>query len=52
MTFDQLKILVAIADHGSVLAAARALHRTQPTINVAMRKLEEELNLLLFDRSS
>lgn len=52
MTLDQLRILVAIADQGSVLAAARALHRTQPTISVAMRKLEDELNLSLFDRSS
>lgn len=52
MTLDQLRMMAAIADHGSVLAAARALHRTQPTISVAMRKLEEELNLSLFDRSS
>jgi DNA-binding transcriptional LysR family regulator len=52
MTLDQLRILTAIANHGSILAAARALHRTQPTISVSMRNLEEELNLSLFDRSS
>lgn len=52
MTLDQLNILIAIADQGSVLGAARVLHRTQPTISVAMRKLEDELNLILFDRSS
>ncbi len=52
MTLDQLRILVKIADSGSILAAARALHRTQPTVSVALRKLEEELNLQLLDRSS
>jgi len=52
MTLDQLRVLTAIADQGSVLAAAGVLHRTQPTISVAMRKLEEELDLSLFDRSS
>ena len=52
MTLDQLKILVKIADTGSVLGAAQALHRTQPTISVALRKLEEELNLQLLDRGS
>jgi DNA-binding transcriptional LysR family regulator len=52
MTLDQLRILTAIADQGSVLAAAKVLHRTQPTISVSMRKLEDELDLSLFDRSS
>ena len=52
MTLDQLKILVKIADTGSVLAAAQELHRTQPTISVSLRKLEDELNLELLDRSS
>jgi len=52
MTLDQLKILVAIADQGSVLAAAQSLYRTQPTISVLLRKLEDELNLQLLDRHS
>ena len=52
MTLDQLKILVAIADEGSVLAAARSLYRTQPTISVLLRKLEDELDLVLLDRNS
>lgn len=50
MTLDQLKMLVQIADTGSVLAAAEALCRTQPTVSVAIRKLEDELNLQLLDR--
>ncbi len=52
MTLDQLKILVAIADEGSVLAAAKSLYRTQPTISVLLRKLEDELDLILLDRNS
>lgn len=50
MTLDQLKILVKIAESGSVLAAADALHRTQPTISVSIRKFEEELGVELLDR--
>ena len=50
MTLDQLRMLVSIADTGSVLAAAEALHRTQPTLSVAIRKLEEELGLSLLAR--
>ncbi len=52
MTLDQLKILVAIADEGSVLAAAKSLYRTQPTISVLLRKLEDELDLVLLDRNN
>ena len=50
MTFDQLKVLVNIAETGSVLAAAEALNRTQPTLSVAIRKLEDELGVRLLDR--
>lgn len=52
MTLDQLKILVTIAETGSLLAAAKALYRTQPTISVSVKNLEEELNVRLLDRSS
>lgn len=52
MTLDQLKILVTIAETGSVLAAAKALYRTQPTISVSVKNLEEELSIQLLDRSS
>lgn len=50
MTLEQLKMLVKIAETGSVLAAAEVLHRTQPTVSVAIRKLEDELGVLLLDR--
>ena len=51
MTLEQLKMLVKIADTGSVLAAAEKLFRTQPTVSVAIRKLEEELGVALLDRN-
>ncbi len=50
MTLDQLKILEQIAETGSIGAAAKTLYRTQPTLSVAMKKLEEELNLSIFSR--
>ncbi len=50
MTLDQLRMLVKIADLGSVLAAAEALHRTQPTLSVGIRKLEDELGVELLAR--
>jgi len=52
MTLEQLRMLVQVADSGSVLAAAEALLRTQPTVSVAIRKLEEEYGLQLLDRDS
>ena len=52
MTLDQLRMLVKIADTGSVLAAAEALSRTQPTVSVAIRKLEDHLRVPLLERTS
>lgn len=52
MTLDQMRMLVMIADTGSVLAAAKKMHRTQPTISVGLKKLEDELGVKLLDRSS
>ncbi|MCL1127373.1 LysR family transcriptional regulator [Shewanella surugensis] len=51
MTLDQLKSLQAIVEGGSLRAAAQDLHRTQPTISVAIKNLEEELGLKIFDRN-
>jgi len=51
MTLDQLKSLQAIVEGGSLRVAAETLHRTQPTISVAIKNLEKELGLELFDRA-
>lgn len=53
MDLLHLQYLEAIARSGSLTAAARALQVAQPTLTVAMRRLEEGLGttLLLRDRS-
>lgn len=51
MTLEQLRSLQAIVEGGSLRAAAESLHRTQPTISVAIKKLEEELGVQLFERN-
>jgi len=50
MTLDQLKVLCAIVDQGGFRAAADILHRSQSAVSIAIRKLEEELELNLFHR--
>ena len=52
MTLDQMRMLVQIAESGSVLAAAENLHRTQPTVTVAIQKLEAEFDLQILARDS
>ncbi|WP_199611683.1 LysR family transcriptional regulator [Flocculibacter collagenilyticus] len=51
MTFEQLKILDAIAQYHSLQKAADALHKTQPALSIAIKKLEEELQVKIIDRS-
>jgi len=50
MTLEQLKSLQAMIEGGSLRAAAERLNRTQPTVSVAIKNLEEELGLQIFDR--
>lgn len=50
MTLDQLRMLVKISETGSVLAAAEALHRSQPTVSVGIKKLEAGLGVALLSR--
>lgn len=49
---SDLAALVAIADTGSVRAAAAALGRTQPAITQTIRRLEDAVGFELLDRSS
>jgi DNA-binding transcriptional LysR family regulator len=46
----QLRYLVAIDDAGHVGRAAGALYVSQPALSYALRKLEAELGVQLFDR--
>jgi len=50
MTLDQLKVLCSIVEQGSFRAAAEKLNRSQSALSIAIRKLEEEINLQLFHR--
>ena len=50
MTYDQIVSLDMIIQHGSFKAAAEHLHKSQPSISVAIRKLEEEFNFKIFSR--
>jgi len=52
MDVNQLEVLVAIAQEKSFSRAAESLHRTQPAVSQAIRRLEAELGEPLFDRSS
>jgi DNA-binding transcriptional LysR family regulator len=48
--FDQLNAFMAIAERGTVTAAARKLHRTQSAISRRLALLESALSAQLFDR--
>ncbi len=52
MDINQLEVLVAVAREKSFSRAAETLHRTQPAVSQAIRRLETELGEPLFDRSS
>lgn len=52
MTFDQVLVFHKIVETGSFKSAAAELHKTQPAISFAMKKLEEEMEAPLFDRTS
>ena len=50
MTLEQLLTIEAIVKEGSFKAAADSLHKSQPSISMAVKKLEEEYQLNLFSR--
>lgn len=51
-TLDQLRVFIAVIEHGGFAHAARALHRTQSVISYTIANLEEQLNIELLDRST
>lgn len=51
LNLDQLRVFVAIVEHGSFSAAARKLGRAQSAVSNAIVNLEEALGVTLFDRS-
>lgn len=51
MTIIQLEYLLAVANHGSFSQAAEKCFVTQPSLSMQVKNLEEELGVILLDRS-
>jgi LysR family hydrogen peroxide-inducible transcriptional activator len=52
MTLTELKYIVAVGRERHFGKAAEACHVSQPTLSVAIKKLEEELELKIFERNA
>ena len=53
MTLQQLRFLIAVAESGSINAAAQRLYTAQSNISNAVKSLEQELHIeIFFTRSS
>ena len=52
VTLQQLRYLIAVAEHGSINAAAHALYASQSSISAAIADLEQELGITAFTRSN
>lgn len=51
MDLRQLAALLAVADHGSFSAAAKALYTVQSNVSAHVQRLESELGAVLIDRA-
>ena len=51
-TLQQLRYLIAVAEYGSINAAARELFATQSNLSTAIKDLEQELGVTIFTRSN
>jgi DNA-binding transcriptional LysR family regulator len=49
ITFRQLRLFLATAETGSVSAAARFMHVTQPTASMQLREITESVGMPLYD---
>lgn len=50
VTFRQLRLFLALAEHHSITAAARACHVTQPTVSMQLKELAEAVGLPLYEQ--
>jgi LysR family hydrogen peroxide-inducible transcriptional activator len=51
MTITQLKYVLAVAEHKNFTLAAEKCFVTQPTLSMQIQKVEEELDIQIFDRT-
>ena len=52
MTLQQLLYALTIEEYGSMNKASQQLHISQPTLTTAIKELEVELNIVIFNRNS
>ncbi|RMG55585.1 MAG: LysR family transcriptional regulator, partial [Gammaproteobacteria bacterium] len=50
MTLTELRYIVAVARHRHFGRAAESCHVSQPTLSMGVRRLEEQLGVVLFER--
>lgn len=50
ISFRQLRVFLAVAEHNSITAAAEACHVTQPTVSMQMKELSESVGLPLYEQ--
>ena len=51
MNIQQLEYIIAVDEHKHFARAAESCHVTQPTLSMMIQKLEDELEIKIFDRS-
>lgn len=51
LSFRQLRVFLAVAQHGSVTRAAESLHLTPPAVSMQVKDIEAQVGLQLFDRT-
>ena len=49
LTFRQLRLFLALADTGSVSAAARTLHVTQPTASMQLKEITQSIGMPVYE---
>jgi DNA-binding transcriptional LysR family regulator len=52
LTLDQIQLFLSVVDEGSFTKTARKLNRAQSAVTYGIQKLEAQIGLTLFDRTS
>ncbi len=52
MTLRQLKYIVTVAETGTITEVANRLYISQPSLTNAIRELEKEMNIVIFNRTN
>ena len=52
MTLQQLRYVIKVVECGSISEAAKQLYITQPSLSAAVKELENEMGIDIFNRSA